>query len=145
MAVGWFGDRPWLNVTKTYSACLLGTGLATVMMPAAVPYPAALVASASFFGLFVASNFSFTPTILVELVPLDRFTTAYGLTLLCQGVGTLIGPPLAGLYILIYLHLHKYITLFFLFMYLCQGSRFYNLNENVIVKFKLYNSYEKKL
>ncbi|CAH1388942.1 unnamed protein product [Nezara viridula] len=97
IAMGWFGDRPWMNVTKTYCGCLLGTGLATLLMPAAVPYPIALVTAASFFGLFVSSNFSFTPTILVEMVPLDRFTTAYGLTLLCQGVGTLIGAPLAAL------------------------------------------------
>lgn len=49
------------------------------------------------FGLFFASNFSFTPVILVELIPLERFTTAYGLSLLCQGIGNLLGPPLAGL------------------------------------------------
>lgn len=96
VALGWFGDRPWMNVIKTYAGCLLGTGLSIVLMPAAVPYPIPLVVTASCFGLFVASNFSFTPTILVEIVPLERFTTAYGLTLLCQGVGSLIGPPLAG-------------------------------------------------
>lgn len=98
VALGWFGDRPWMNVIKTYCGCLLGTGLSTILMPAATPYPVALIITASAFGLFVASNFSFTPTILVEIVPLDRFTTAYGLTLLCQGVGALVGPPLAGLY-----------------------------------------------
>ena len=48
------------------------------------------------FGLFFASSFSFTPVILVQLIPLERFTTAYGLSLLCQGIGNLLGPPLAG-------------------------------------------------
>lgn len=52
--------------------------------------------SSAAFGLFFASNFSFTPVMLVELIPLERFTTAYGLSLLCQGIGNLLGPPLAG-------------------------------------------------
>lgn len=49
------------------------------------------------FGLTFASTFSFTPIILVRLVSLDDFTVAYGLCLLVQGIGSLTGPPLAGL------------------------------------------------
>lgn len=49
------------------------------------------------FGLTFASSFSFTPIILVQLVNLDDFTCAYGLVLLIQGVGNLVGPPLAGM------------------------------------------------
>lgn len=49
------------------------------------------------FGATFASSFSFTPIILVSLVNLDDFTCAYGLVLLVQGVGNLIGPPIAGL------------------------------------------------
>lgn len=52
---------------------------------------------AALFGLFFASNLSFTPGILVEIVPLERFTIAYGLILMSQGIGHLIGPPLGGL------------------------------------------------
>lgn len=53
--------------------------------------------SAAFFGLLFSSNLSFTPVIVVELIPLERFTTAYGLSLLCQGIGNFVGPPFAGL------------------------------------------------
>lgn len=49
-----------------------------------------------FFGLFIAANYALTSIILVELITLDRFTNAYGLLLLVQGVANLIGPPLAG-------------------------------------------------
>lgn len=55
-----------------------------------------VVISSALFGLFFASNFSFTPGILVQLVPLERFTTAYGLILMSQGIGHLGGPPLGG-------------------------------------------------
>ena len=48
------------------------------------------------FGLFIAANYSLTSIILVELITLERFTNAYGLLLLVQGVANLIGPPLAG-------------------------------------------------
>lgn len=48
------------------------------------------------FGVTFASSFSFTPIITSRLVEMDDFTLAYGLILLVQGVGSLVGPPLAG-------------------------------------------------
>jgi ABC-type uncharacterized transport system permease subunit len=48
------------------------------------------------YGVFLASSFSFTPIVLVELLPLETFTKAYGLQLMCQGIGHLGGPPFAG-------------------------------------------------
>lgn len=94
--LGWAGDYPWMNVTKTYAACLVGCGVTLILMPFFTTNYWAMVFTCAGFGVFFASNFSFTPTILVELIPLERFTTAYGLTLLCQGIGNLLGPPLAG-------------------------------------------------
>lgn len=85
-----------MNVSKTYTWCLIACGVATILMSVFTHhYPFLMITSAA-FGLFFASNFSFTPVILVELIPLERFTTAYGLSLLCQGIGNLLGPPLAG-------------------------------------------------
>ena len=46
--------------------------------------------------MFIAANNSLTSIILVELITLERFTNAYGLLLLVQGVANLVGPPLAG-------------------------------------------------
>lgn len=86
-----------MNVSKTYAGCLVACGIATIFMSIFTHYYTLLMVSAALFGLFFASNFSFTPVILVELIPLERFTTAYGLSLLCQGIGNLLGPPLAGL------------------------------------------------
>lgn len=48
------------------------------------------------FGFLVAANYSLTSIILVESISLEKFTNAYGLLLLVQGVGNLVGPPLAG-------------------------------------------------
>lgn len=85
-----------MNVSKTYTWCLIACGVATILISIFTYHYTFLVASSAAFGLFFASNFSFTPVILVQLIPLERFTTAYGLTLLCQGIGNLLGPPLAG-------------------------------------------------
>ncbi|KYN03989.1 Monocarboxylate transporter 14 [Cyphomyrmex costatus] len=96
IGLGWAGDQPWMNVRKTYAWCLIACGAATIFMSVFTQHYVFLSISSAAFGLFFASNFSFTPVILVELIPLERFTTAYGLSLLCQGIGNLLGPPLAG-------------------------------------------------
>lgn len=67
------------------------------MIPLATwSYPFLMVLSAV-FGVTFGSSFSFTPMITSRLVDMDDFTLAYGLILLVQGIGSLIGPPLAGL------------------------------------------------
>lgn len=96
IGLGWAGDQPWMNVSKTYTWCLVACGVATFLMSTFTPYYNLLMITSAAFGLFFASSFSFTPVILVQLIPLERFTTAYGLSLLCQGIGNLLGPPLAG-------------------------------------------------
>ncbi|KAJ8897887.1 hypothetical protein PR048_003244 [Dryococelus australis] len=97
--LGWAGDQAWMNVTKTYAACLVMCGVAVVAMTLSTYNFWLLCVWAALFGLFFASSFSFTPVILVQLSPLERFTNAYGLMLLCQGIGNLVGPPLAGTHI----------------------------------------------
>lgn len=65
-------------------------------IPFAVHSYPALVVLCALFGVTFASSFSFTPIITSRLVDMDDFTLAYGLILLVQGVGSLVGPPLAG-------------------------------------------------
>lgn len=85
-----------MNVQKTFSVCLFLCGFATLGMPFFTNQPYMLMATSALFGLFFASSFCFTPVVLVQLIPMDRFTNGYGLILLSQGIGNLIGPPLAG-------------------------------------------------
>ncbi|XP_023946558.2 monocarboxylate transporter 9 [Bicyclus anynana] len=104
VGLGWIGDLPWVNITKTYAGCLVACGATIVLFPilirvmdAAEPYSFYILALNSLiFGLTFSSSYSYTPSILVELIALERFTMAYGLVLLSQGIGHLIGPPIAG-------------------------------------------------
>lgn len=97
VVLGWAGDHPAVNVAKTYALCLVACGIAALAIAPTTGNFLGLSVSSGFFGLFFASSFSFTPVILVQLIPLERFTQAYGLVLLCQGIGNLIGPPIGAL------------------------------------------------
>lgn len=104
------GDLPWVNVTKTYALCLIVCGFTILLFPILIRVTDAnetysfyiLALNAVIFGLTFSSSYSYTPSILVELIALERFTMAYGLVLLCQGLGHLIGPPMAGEFFLNY-------------------------------------------
>lgn len=85
-----------MNITKTYAVCLVLCGISIGGIIFFVDHFLMLEISSALFGVFLSSTFSFTPGILVELVPLERFTIAYGLQLLCMGIGILSGPPFAG-------------------------------------------------
>ncbi|RZF32754.1 hypothetical protein LSTR_LSTR009863 [Laodelphax striatellus] len=96
VALGWLGDRPWVDVATAYAICLTLFGLFTCAIPLFMDNYPLLILSRAMFGLTFASNFSFTPPVTVKLTSLERFTSAYGLILLCQGIGHLVGPPLGG-------------------------------------------------
>ncbi|XP_045478236.1 monocarboxylate transporter 12-like [Harmonia axyridis] len=93
--LGWMGDRPWANAELIYAFCMFCCGGVTALMPFATNYTV-LSALSGAFGFFIAANYSLVSIILVELISIDRFANAYGLLLLVQGFGNLIGPSLGG-------------------------------------------------
>ncbi|XP_026729145.1 monocarboxylate transporter 10-like [Trichoplusia ni] len=93
--LGWVGDFAWVNASMVYAGCMVLCGLVTLVMPLLHSY-GALAAASGAFGAAIAANYSLTSIILVEQITLEKFTNAYGLLLLMQGLANLIGPPLAG-------------------------------------------------
>ena len=93
--LGWAGDREELSANVIYAICMGFCGIAVLLIPFFISYQSMCVLSSA-FGLFIAANYSLTSIILVNLVDIDRFTNAYGLLLLVQGIANLVGPPLAG-------------------------------------------------
>lgn len=91
------GDRPWVNPGLVYAGCMGGCGLVVALIPFLTIHSYKLLSVISGgFGLLIAANYSLTSIILVELISIERFTNAYGLLLLVQGIANLVGPPLAG-------------------------------------------------
>lgn len=97
VGLGWIGDFPSVSIGSLYAVCLVICGASVAAIPpAAATNYWCLASAAAAFGLFFAASYTFTPSLLVKLVSLDDFTSAYGLVLLAQGIGHLIGPPLSG-------------------------------------------------
>lgn len=93
--LGWVGDFQCVNASIVYAGCMVACGLVTLIMPLLGSY-FTLASASGAFGACIAANYSLTSIILVEQITLEKFTNAYGLLLLIQGVANLIGPPLAG-------------------------------------------------
>jgi len=74
-------------------------GVATLVVPL-VTSLSSLAAVSGLFGLFVSANYALTTVILVQLVGVDSLTDAVGIVSFAQGISNLVGPPLAGSYIL---------------------------------------------
>jgi len=105
VSLGYIGDKKWSNSVIVYAICICICGIATAFMPCYFTnfetgdsYSSyyGLGALCGVFGTMIAANYSLTPVILLEVVSLDRFANAYGLLLLVQGIGNLVGPPIAG-------------------------------------------------
>ncbi|VDN49430.1 unnamed protein product, partial [Gongylonema pulchrum] len=47
------------------------------------------------FGLTLSSYVCLTSVLLVDLIGIEKLTNAFGLILLFQGIGTVIGPPIS--------------------------------------------------
>lgn len=96
IVLGWAGDREEINANIVYAICMGLCGVSVLLIPFFTTYTWMSILSGA-FGLFIAANYSLTSIILVNLVDLDRFTNAYGLLLLVQGIANLVGPPIAGM------------------------------------------------
>ncbi|XP_038212152.1 monocarboxylate transporter 9-like [Zerene cesonia] len=97
VGLGWIGDFPSVSIGNLYAACLLFCGASVAAIPIVVSNYWLLAFACGTFGLMFAASFTFVPSLLVKLISLDDFTSAYGLVLLAEGIGHLIGPPLSGL------------------------------------------------
>lgn len=93
--LGYIGDKTWVNTMLLYAAFTAVCGGATALVPILHDYTS-LCIIAGIFGFAISANCSLTSIIVVDLITLEKFTNAYGLLLLVQGVANLIGPPLAG-------------------------------------------------
>lgn len=84
--VGYVGDKPWLRPSLLYSCLVTLSGLSIGLIPLTNSFRALAVLSAC-YGCTISANYALVSVILVDLVSLDKFTIAYGLLLLVQGIG----------------------------------------------------------
>jgi len=92
---GWLSDRPFVNRLMLYNTVLTLCGISTVLSSFCTTFPL-LATYAACFGMFLGVYVSLTSVVLVDLLGLECLTNSFGLTLLFQGIGAIVGPPIAG-------------------------------------------------
>ncbi|CAG7838149.1 unnamed protein product [Allacma fusca] len=93
--LGYLSDKKWVNRLYLYNSALVLCGMATGVAALTGSMDMLRVYSAA-FGALMGVYVSLTSVILVDLLGLDKLTNAFGLLLLFQGIGTVIGPPIVG-------------------------------------------------
>ncbi|KAL4229058.1 hypothetical protein ACF0H5_012096 [Mactra antiquata] len=95
IVVGWVSDKPWADSILINTAALILTGVITIFVPYYKIYPLYIL-YAVLFGFGIAVFVSLRSIIIVELLGIDKLTNSFGLLILCQGLSTFIGSPIAG-------------------------------------------------
>lgn len=92
---GFMADYKWVNRLMLYNTALVLCGIISLLSALCYNYPL-MAAYAACFGLFIGVYICLTPIVIVDLLGLDKLSNAFGLVLLFQGIGTVLGPPIAG-------------------------------------------------
>eukprot|EP00095_Tigriopus_kingsejongensis_P002022 snap_masked-scaffold1627_size33010-processed-gene-0.3 protein:Tk02022 transcript:snap_masked-scaffold1627_size33010-processed-gene-0.3-mRNA-1 annotation:"monocarboxylate transporter" len=92
---GWLSDFSWVNPFVVTNVAVLCSGISVFLLPLCEGY-ISYSAIALLFGLFTAAYVSLTSIVLVQLLGLDKLTSAFGLLVLFRGVASIVGPPIAG-------------------------------------------------
>lgn len=73
-------------------------GLASFLIPFVARSYIALIMAVLLFGLAISANYALTSIILANMCGLESLTSAYGLVLFGQGLSSLFGPVIGGMY-----------------------------------------------
>ncbi|KAL5234269.1 hypothetical protein ACI65C_001679 [Semiaphis heraclei] len=87
----------WIRLDKRYYylSGLVLSGVALFVLPFADDYPTMCFACAA-FGLGSGVVVGITAVIMVDMLGEERLSSSYGISLFCNGLVQLIGPPVAG-------------------------------------------------
>ncbi|KAH9500382.1 hypothetical protein Btru_071684 [Bulinus truncatus] len=95
VAVGFISDQSWADCLLINNVALVVGGVATIFVPY-YPYYYLLAIYSCIFGTSIAVFVSLRSIIMVELMGLDKLTTAFGFVIMCQGMSSFVGAPIAG-------------------------------------------------
>ncbi|XP_061169910.1 monocarboxylate transporter 12-like [Saccostrea echinata] len=95
LVVGFVTDQPWANSLVINNLALVIGGVTTFAVPFYNSFPI-LIAYSIVFGAAIAAFVSLRSIIMVELMGIERLTNAFGLVVLCQGLSSFMGSPIAG-------------------------------------------------
>jgi hypothetical protein len=83
-------------IVLVYSVSLAANGLLNFAIPYCITSYALTLVTMVFVGVFISVQDVLVPIICLNTVGCDDFVSAYGLVLFCQGISSLLGPPVLG-------------------------------------------------
>jgi len=90
----WASDKSWFNSFTTKNVFICLSGVSIILFPLCTSYWMMIIVS-SMYGFFTAFVILRT-IVLVDLLGLDKLTSAFGLMALFEGTGALLGPVIGG-------------------------------------------------
>ncbi|XP_064651217.1 monocarboxylate transporter 12-like [Lineus longissimus] len=93
--IGLLTDHPKVDCYVVYGLSLVIAGVVNMAVPFCTNFAVLAVCSAV-FGLCVACFVSLRAIIIVDFLGMDQMVRGFGVVLFCQGIGFLIGPPIAA-------------------------------------------------
>ncbi|CAF1177696.1 unnamed protein product [Adineta steineri] len=94
-ASGWITKIPHMSPLLVNNIGLTVAGIATLLTPFCLTY-IHLIIYCIIWGGFIAFHVSLSPVIVCEIVGLERYSSALGLTLMFRGITSLSAPPIMG-------------------------------------------------
>ncbi|CAF2338425.1 unnamed protein product [Rotaria sp. Silwood2] len=92
---GWVTKIPYMTPLLVNNIGLTVAGIATLLVPFCATH-GLLIAYCIIWGAFIAFHVSLSPVIVCQLVGLERYSSALGLTLMFRGITSLSAPPIMG-------------------------------------------------
>ncbi|CAF0727671.1 unnamed protein product [Rotaria sordida] len=92
---GWVTKIPKMSPLLVNNIGLTVAGIATLLVPFCRTH-ALLITYCIIWGGFIAFHVSLSPVIVCQLVGLERYSSALGLTLMFRGITSLSAPPIMG-------------------------------------------------
>ena len=96
VVIGAFVDLPWVSSLIVTNLSLIFSGICLIAFPFCTSFTSFVIV-ALLLGLFVSAFISLTSIVLVDLLGLDALTSSFGMLVLCRGLASILGPPLAGI------------------------------------------------
>jgi len=94
--IGLIADAPWADVVHITTVSMGIGALGSILLPFVATTFALISVYCCVFAFSIACFVSLRSIVMVQLFGLEKLTNSFGISLLFQGVSSLMGPPIAG-------------------------------------------------
>ena len=99
--LGYLHDRKIFSAWLMYTLAVSISGVSLIIL-ALFRYKAIVLTCAFIYGLAISANYALQMLIVIDALSMENMANAFGILQFCQGVSTLIGIPLQGMFDMIF-------------------------------------------